>query len=362
MIPPRRANRSDDTNSKRKSQQPACRQGGHTSSLYEEFSHLQVELDRDRGFQDTLDLRIAEQERLHSEALAQAAAEHERVRQGAERARELLELHLDKERVRREQIEKCELEAERQARIDREATELTRQKNELERQEQDQRKRAAEAQQIVAAKARLEEQQRRERIEAERRDKEHKEAEEKAQTAAQAETDKKAAGKAATAQPPSAPPPAPISAPPAVTNGTAPPAMTAAPHAHSPAASHLGVAPPNDVASGTQSTSTNPLLDRVKRQQREELHTRYLTLHKQLKEMRQSVTKEAKNVPALKKELGDWRRQIALKMGQVTTEVRGHQRPVSYNLSPQIISDTTLMSRCTAHRYHKDTGCSREIC
>lgn len=329
--PPRRAKRSDDRYGRR-GQQPAHRQDGYTSSLFEEFSRLHVEVDRD--FQETLDKRIAEQERLHLQALDQAKAEHERVRQGAERARELLELEIEKERARRELDETRQLEAERKARLDRETAELTRQRQELERQEQEQRKRTAEEQAIQAARTRLEEEQRRQREEDERRQREQAEAHAKAQSEAEAEAEakKRAAENAAKAQPP------PAQSAVASNTSDAPPATS---HTHPPAVAPPGPAPVNGISPSKQSTTANPLLDPAKRQQREEIHAQSLALHKRLKVMRRDVFAQKDNFPDLKKNLGDWKRKIKSCFAQVTTDRLGHAQPVR-NIALQVTIETTL--------------------
>ncbi|GAB7350842.1 hypothetical protein MBLNU459_g1373t2 [Dothideomycetes sp. NU459] len=314
--PDRRVKR-DDAKYRRLSQQSPYRQEAQTSSMWEDFGRLYVQ--EDRVFREHLDEKDAEQERRHKEALALAAAQHERVRQNAERARERVELEIERERKRREDDEMRALETERRARTDREAAERRRQKEELERQEQEQRTRAAEEQEIHAARTRLEEQQRRDREETEKRRRERDEAEAK----------RKAAEDTAKVQAqPQHPQPASATAPPASTNGASQsrlPVPGPASHAH-PAAS-LETAPASALTSASQKAPVNPVSESSQRQERETTHQRYLELHKRLKDMRRYVITESKKNPALKSQLGDWRRKITQTIGQLTTEKGGHRKP-----------------------------------
>ncbi|GAM84360.1 hypothetical protein ANO11243_023540 [Dothideomycetidae sp. 11243] len=233
--------------------------------------------DQDRHLQQDLDDQIAQQARRHNEALAQASAEHDRVRKNAEIARERVELEIERERQRREAEEKDRLEQERQAKVAREAEERAKQRAVLERQQKEHSARAAEEREIQAAKARLEEHERQKAADVEARDRQA------AEEAARArEKAREAAANAAKAR------------------EEAQKAAQKAAHA-------------------TITTRSSDISD---------LHKRYVGLHKQLKQMRQYVIVESKKIPALKTRLGDWRREISKSMGQLTSDKAQNRKPM----------------------------------
>lgn len=267
--------------------------------------------DQDRHLQQDLDDQIAQQARRHNEALAQASAEHDRVRKNAEIARERVELEIERERQRREAEEKDRLEQERQAKVAREAEERAKQRAVLERQQKEHSARAAEEREIQAAKARLEEHERQKAADVEARDRQAAEeaararekAREAAANAAKArEEAQKAAQKAAQA---------PSSQPAAVPQVT-PPSQPG------PAISQV-----QPSTASTLPPSSDPIHSEF-----EDLHKRYVGLHKQLKQMRQYVIVESKKIPALKTRLGDWRREISKSMGQLTSDKAQNRKPM----------------------------------
>lgn len=87
-------------------------------------------IDKDREFHAALDKSSEEQERIHLEALAAAALEHERIRHAAEIARERHELELQREIRRREEEEQRSIE---RARKEKEDAEHARRLSELQR-------------------------------------------------------------------------------------------------------------------------------------------------------------------------------------------------------------------------------------
>ncbi|KAL1306639.1 hypothetical protein AAFC00_005316 [Neodothiora populina] len=267
------------------------------SSVWEEFNRLYI--DEDRGFHKGLDDQLAEQERLHKEALAIAAAEHERVRESAERARERVELEIERERKRREEEELRVLDAARREKVEREAAERKRLKEELERQAEDQKKRLAEEKDIETTRTRLAEQKRREEEEAGQKKKQEDEERER--------KSKEQASSAAAA------------ATKATENAQAQPAAAAPSTAQ---AQPTPSAPVNQIVQSGAPSLTNSAAER------EATHRRYLGLHKRLKEMRKYVVSESKKSPALKKQLGDWRRKVVQTVGQLTTEKGGNRKPL----------------------------------
>ncbi|KAL1306640.1 hypothetical protein AAFC00_005316 [Neodothiora populina] len=296
------------------------------SSVWEEFNRLYI--DEDRGFHKGLDDQLAEQERLHKEALAIAAAEHERVRESAERARERVELEIERERKRREEEELRVLDAARREKVEREAAERKRLKEELERQAEDQKKRLAEEKDIETTRTRLAEQKRREEEEAGQKKKQEDEERER-KSKEQASSAAAAATKAtenAQAQPAAAAPSTGTAivaaAAPTTQPGQGPPATHAHPSPAPAQAQPTPSAPVNQIVQSGAPSLTNSAAER------EATHRRYLGLHKRLKEMRKYVVSESKKSPALKKQLGDWRRKVVQTVGQLTTEKGGNRKPL----------------------------------
>ncbi|KAI4736669.1 GLE1-domain-containing protein [Aureobasidium sp. EXF-12298] len=202
------------------------------------------------------------------------------------------------------------LEAERSAKTAREAAERQRKKEELERQEQEQQKRAAEEREIHEKEARLAEQKRQNEADALRRKQEQQTSERKAKeeadaaaaTAAAAAATKAAATAAPPAQtvPQSQPQPAPVSA---AQPGAVPAASSAPKVASQP------------VVSTTTPPARSPLKSTP--EQLEAVHKQYLSIHKNLKEMRNAARKQLKPAGI---DIGDYRRKVNTVMGQFTPD------------------------------------------
>ena len=271
--------------------------------LLYEFSQMLINSDRD--FNERLDLATAERAKLHQEELARAAAEHERVRQSAERARQR---HLLEEQKRRKQQEDEENRALERARQEKLELEIASQKRKLEeqRREEIERKQAAErAKQLAENEARLkaqkqkeeaEEKRRAEQAESDRKASEAAAAVEKARAQQAQQSQQRAlqqASQQTRQQPPQQPP-----KPPSGSTISLPP--TSAPSSASPA----------------HATAASPLISSIA--EREAHHEKYLGVHKRLKEFRKNMVDWSKQNPDLKGQLGDARRSLRTRVGQIT--------------------------------------------
>ncbi|PNS19873.1 Tetratricopeptide repeat protein 1 [Sphaceloma murrayae] len=258
-----------------------------------------LQIDKEHSLQQDLDQQVAKQADLHLAALAFAAAEHDRVRKNAEIARERVELEIERERKRREQDEKDRLESERRAKVVREAEERRKQKELLERREQEESAKAAEERQLQEKRTQIEQQRKKEAEEVQRQ---KQEAEDAAKQRA-----KDAAANAAKAREE------------AQKAATPPTAAAPAPQAVSQPSSTVPTAPP---------VAASQPVDALQ-QELEQVHARYIEMHKRLKEMRQHIIAESRKIPALKTKLGDWRREIVKCMGQLTADKTKNRKPMA---------------------------------
>ncbi|KAI5205423.1 GLE1-domain-containing protein [Aureobasidium subglaciale] len=326
--PASRTPRNDPLNARNSRNSPFRHSPRRSEILVDELSalHLREEL----AWRQRQDERDAEQEHLHQQALAQAAAEHERILRNAIEVAETEALKQERERVQKEEEEHRALEAERSAKIAREAAERRRKKEELVRLEQEQQRREAEEREIREKEARIAEQKRKDEADALRRKQEQEASERKAKdeaaaaAAATATTTKAAAQQAQSAQvlkPAAAigaPGPAP-SGPQTVSSSTTqagtatsaqpatqPSAQTTAPSAAS------GPAKPAVTASPLKSTPAHL----------QAVHNQYLEIHKRLKVLRKNATTQCKQagIP-----IGDYRRKLIVLMNQFTAD-RPHNR------------------------------------
>lgn len=232
----------------------------------------------DEDFNTRLDQAAAEHAKKHNEQLTQAALEHERVRQGAERECQRLILLQELERQKQEEAQRWELE-----RIQREK----------EKQEAEKRQREVAAKQREEEAARKAEEQKKLIAEAEARLKAQKEQEEavRKQKIAQDEADRKAKEAAIAAEK------ARIQA----AQQQAAPAPTA------PTPSTAAVQPVSSRAASNANL--------------EEIHTRYLQLHRRMKAFWQPFKKAAADkANPLKAPVGDMRREMRKATGQVTVK------------------------------------------
>ncbi|KAF1816961.1 GLE1-domain-containing protein [Eremomyces bilateralis CBS 781.70] len=244
------------------------------SRMYQDEAHQ---------FQMKLEQKDAEQRKAHRAALEQAAREHEKVRQGAERARQLFLMEAEAAQKRREEAEIQALETARRRKEEQEER-LRRQKEmlEMQRREDERQKMETREREIQeAAEERL-------RVESEAKAKVEREAQEKA-IREKAEAELKAKAQTAAAKPTTAAVPA-----------------------------RLPVTPSTLLSQSNASPSGLPIVSAVA--EREATHNVYLEIHKNLKDLRKFVVTESKKDPKLKIELGEMRREITKTVGTITTE------------------------------------------
>lgn len=254
----------------------------------------QLNISKQENFYARLDRESREREKIHKQALAAAAVEHARIREGAEQARRELDQQILAERERREDEQRREYERNRQERAeqalrDKKLTEEARAKaTQLEALA------AAEDERILKAEAETAAQVRKAK-----KEREELEASEKARKAKQnAELQRRLAEAKAAQQKPATAiqnlAPAPVTKPQPPT--TAPPPVTAA--------------------------RTTPIPER------EAEHQRHLSIHKKLKELRKSMIAEAAKSPDLKKHMGDMRREIRKSVGQLRVGQGMNKQPL----------------------------------
>ena len=245
--------------------------------LLQELSQLHI--DDQRRFNERLNEACREQDAAHNRALAAAEAKHEEVRERA-----LAELQIQREIEHQNQLKEAERirheTAQRKLALERERTEAAKAAEAAEKAaEEERRKRHA-----AAEKARLEKETREKevaRVAAEKAEAEKKAAEVQTKAKEDAERAAKAKAQAAISSRPPIRAPAPATAP-----------ATAAPIAQS----------------APQSVTDN----------REAEHRRYLEIHQRLKFLRKSMVDEGKRNPTLKKQMGEARREIRKRVGQLT--------------------------------------------
>ncbi|KAH0169397.1 GLE1-domain-containing protein, partial [Aureobasidium melanogenum] len=249
------------------------------------------------------DERDAEQERRHQQALAQAAAEHDRILRNAIEAAETEALKQERERKQKEEEERRVLEAERSAKAAREAAERQRKKEELERQELEQQKRAAEEREIQEQEARLAQQKRQNEADALRMKQEQEVSERKAKEEADAAAAAAAAKTAAPAPPAQAAPTTQQSQPqPASTPVTQPSTALAVQPISKPATQ---TAAPSSASGGQSALKSTPA-------QLEAVHNQYLAIHQRLKTMRETAKKQC--------DISERKLKITTVMGQFTPD------------------------------------------
>ncbi|THY29093.1 GLE1-domain-containing protein [Aureobasidium pullulans] len=305
--------------SKRSHNSPYRHSPRRSEVLAEEFGTLHI--NEERAWRQQQDERDAEQERLHQQALAQAAAEHERILRNAIETAEIEALKLERERKQKEEEAHRALEAERSAKAAREAADRQRRKDELERQEQEQLKRAAEEKELQERQARLAEQRQKDEADALRRKQEKESSDRKAKEEADAAAAAAAAATKAAAQPAQAPVNGQSQAQPPQVQ----PAQTLATQPSIAPTTQPVAQPSIQAASTTPSTATttaaaaSPLKSTPT--QLEALHKQYLTIHKRLKEVRRKTLQQCKKNPSYGiTDIGDYRRKLNMLMGQFTVD------------------------------------------
>lgn len=246
----------------------------------------QLVISSQEGFNAYLDRESHEREALHQQALAAATAKHESVRRTAEQYQERLKEQIQAEQKRRDDEEKRELEKLRREKVEREIAER---KREVERAKiiELEEKRIAEVKRLEteAADRRKAETERQGAETAKRQEEEGaKAARQKDEAAAEEGRAREAAVAAQKARcAPVVQAPTPILEP-----APAPPAQRSIP-------------------------TTRP----VENSRSEAEHSRYLEIHRALKEFRKFMTTQAKQNAQLKGVMGDMRREIRKSVGQL---------------------------------------------
>ncbi|KAF2035029.1 GLE1-domain-containing protein [Setomelanomma holmii] len=238
----------------------------------------------DRDFNERLDQAAEERAKLHQEQLARAAEEHRKVLRGAELEVQRIELEEEQRRLRREEEQQQEIERLQREKAQQQADAHRRALEARQREEEAARRAAEHQRQLQETEARLKTQKEQEAA-AERQKKEKEEADRKAKEAADTAERARAqqAAQAQAAQPARQPVTATLFS------------TTSAPK----------VAPSNAQASTS--------IDQV--------HAKYLQLHARMKEFRVSFANEHKQKGnPLKGPVGDTRRNIRLRLGQINTD------------------------------------------
>lgn len=244
----------------------------------------QLAISSQEGFYAHLDRESHEREALHQQALAAATAKHESVRRTAEQYRERLEEQIQADRRRRDDEEQRELERLRREKIEQEIAERKREVEQAKTIEFEE-KRIAEVKRLEkeAVDRRKAARERQDTENAKRQEEERKKAAWQKDEAAAAEV--RAREVAVVAQKARSIPvvqaPAPVPAP-------IPPAQQSVP-------------------------TTQP----IQNTQLEAEHSRYLEIHRALKELRKFMAAQAKQNAQLKGAMGDMRREIRKSVGQL---------------------------------------------
>lgn len=275
----------------------------------------QLAISTQEGFYAHLDRESHEREALHQQALAAATAKHENVRRNAEQYRERLEEQIQAERRRREDEEQKELEMLRREKVEQEIAQRRREVEraktveieekkiaEVKRLEQEAAdRRNAEKEKHIAEAARRQEEERK---------KAARQKDEVAAAEARARETTVAAQKARlkpVSQPPlSAPAPAPALAP----------------------------APAPAPAPAVAVQRSTPITQPIQATLLEAEHSRYLEIHRALKELRKFMTAQAKQNAQLKGAMGDMRREIRKSVGQLRDGKGANRVQVSLSIPP----------------------------
>ena len=265
--------------------------------LLYELSRLGVTTQED--FYARLDRENHEREILHKEALTLAAAEHDRVREGAVAVQKQLQLEIEAERKRRHEEEQRTLETLRQEKADREIAERRRAIEQAKIDEANE-KRLAEAREAAAVAQRKKAQTEQHNAEAARRSKEAQDAAEVKRRQVEDEAKRKAAETSSNTR-------------------------------------EIAVGPQNGLAVPTaaQPTKRAPSHTNLDPGRLAE-HQRYMEIHRKLKELRKGMLDQVKQNPAMKEIMGNVRRAIKQSVGQLTMGKGVNKVPVGYFMSTPI--------------------------
>ncbi|KAI9827446.1 MAG: hypothetical protein M1832_004795 [Thelocarpon impressellum] len=274
---------------------PPAKLDGPSMQLYLDMRRL--DLSAGEEFSARLDRDFRDREAAHRAALDQAAAEHERVRQSAEVARQRFEHEVQKEIKRRQDEEARELDKIRQEKAERELAERRRdiehaRREEATRMMAEEEEANARAAAAAAETRRRDEKDRAEAVEGRLRA-------QRAEAEAEAETRQRAAAVAGLAS------------------------QTPA-QASSPLPAQQADQRPVDHSAGHASQAGSGTTPAVKGTwgDRDGEHQEYRQIHQRLKQLRTFMVQGAKQNPDLKRHMGDMRREIRKRVGQCT-EGRG---------------------------------------
>ena len=265
--------------------------------LHREMNQLYIS-DQEH-FRSQLDRENEDREHTHRQALAAAAAQHERVRQSVELERRKLEAQIRAEQDRREAEARREIERQQQEKIQRD---LEEKRNQIERTKALEAKRKERedlerSQREAEEKARLEEERRVAEEEAEKR-----------------RTLQRTASHNSPASPPDTSSPAPNAALASTTPVRPPPAASSQ-------VSRSIQEPQITTPSQARVASSTPLW--------EEEHNVYLEIHKRLKELRRFMSAESRKNKPLKDIMGDMRRDMRKSVGQLTEGKGANKQPLA---------------------------------
>ena len=277
----------------------------------------QLSISTQEGFYAHLDRESHERKVLHQQALAAATAKHESVRRTAEQYRERLEEQIQAERKRRDDEEQRELENLRREKVEREIAERKREVERARTIELEER-RIAEVKKLEkeATDRRKAEKERQDAETARIQEEQHKKTARQKEEAAAAEVRAKetavAAQKARSAPVAQAPPPIPA-----------------------PAAAPVPAPPVQQSIATTQP---------IQNAQLEAEHSRYLGIHRALKELRKFMAAQAQQNAQLKASMGDMRREIRKSVGQLRDGKGANKVQVRFFRSSYFLAMLTIFS------------------
>ena len=255
--------------------------------------------DSGQELNEQLDNSSIQLENTHKAALEAAIAEHEHVRQSAERAQALYMLQLQTERKTQENAELQELERQHREKVENEMRVFQMRKHmETEKQRAEEKFNELKREQL----RNLQEEQSRHLAEKAAIDDKTRRVSEEAERQRLFETQNREREKAATT--------------PSVNANV----QNIVPQQANPHVSSNGIVP----------DANSQLSLRVPLTEREMEHARYLKLHAELKLLRQNMISVAKDDVKLKQKLGDMRRQIKKSVGQLTVGKGANHVPVCH--------------------------------
>ncbi|KAF9741010.1 hypothetical protein PMIN06_006625 [Paraphaeosphaeria minitans] len=253
-----------------------------TRKLQLEFTNILSHSDRE--FHKKLDQDAAERAKLHEEQLARAAQEHQRVMEEATREMERIKLEEENQRLRKAAVQEKELQLLKEQKM-REQAEAQQRQWEAKLREEQAAREAAEKQR------RLQEAAEKARAQKEQEEAAHRKKEE----------DERRAREAAAVPPPPVAKPQPVQALP------------------TPSAPAVAAPAPVSVSSAPSAPSADIV----------EVHKKYLILHRSMKEFRkQFLAAHKAPTDPFKSMIGDARRDLNKRMGQITVDVADSKKTI----------------------------------